>query len=73
MGIFLTKFNAIKRKLDEEVVEFIKIFNKLYNTLPLEIKPPPASAKVVFAREFESNFGFTFKGKMISHLRSNSN
>jgi len=60
-GYSLTKFNAIKKKSDETVVEFVKRFNKLYNSFPVEIKPLPAGAKITFAGDFESNFGFTLR------------
>ena len=41
--------------------EFVKRFNKLYNSLPIEMKPPPVGAKVVFARDFEVDFSFTLR------------
>lgn len=47
-GYILTKFNAMKKKYNEDVSEFIKRFNKLYNIIPIEIKPPQVVAKVVF-------------------------
>lgn len=37
---FLTEFNAIKKKHNEDVTNFIKVFNNLYNNLPSDIKPP---------------------------------
>jgi len=43
------------------VVEFVRRFNKLYNSLLVEIKPPPAGAKIKFAGDFESNFGFKLR------------
>ena len=52
-GYSLTEFNAIKKNFDETVAEFIRRFNKLYNSLLAEIKPPPAGAKITFARDFE--------------------
>lgn len=57
----LTEFNAINKKFDETVVEFVRRFNKLYNSLPVEIKTPPAGEKITFAGAFESNFGFTLR------------
>ena len=60
-GYSLTEFNAIKKKSDETVAQFVRRFNKLYNSLPTEIKPPPAGAKITFAGAFESNFGFTLR------------
>ena len=60
-GYSLTEFSAIKRKPDENISDFIKRFNKLYNSLPVEIKSPPVGAKVVFAGAFEVNFSFTLR------------
>lgn len=60
-GYSLTEFNAIKKKYDETVAEFVRRFNKLYNSLPAEIKPPPAGAEITFAQAFESNLGFTLR------------
>ena len=39
-GYSLIEFNEIKRKHNENISEFVKIFNKLYNSLPIEMKPP---------------------------------
>ena len=60
-GYSLTEFNAIKKKSDEGVAEFIRRFNKLYNSLLVEIKPPRAGAKITFLGAFESNFGFMLR------------
>lgn len=57
----LTKFNAIKKKSNESMSDFVKIFNKLYNSLPMEMKPPPIGARVVFAGAFASYFSFTLR------------
>lgn len=43
-GYILTKFNAMKKKPDEDIYGFIKRFNKSYNSLPAEIKPPQTTA-----------------------------
>ena len=60
-GYVLTEFNALKKRHNEDVTEFIKRFNKLYNNLPAEIKPPQPAAKVVFAGAFKPEFGFTLR------------
>ena len=46
-----------KKRYNENVTEFIKRFNKLYNDLPAEIKPPQAAAKVVFTGAFDESLG----------------
>ena len=58
---FLREFNVIKRKLEEDVNEFIKRFNKLYNSFQAEINPPLAGEKVVFVAAFEFDFIFTLR------------
>ena len=60
-GYSLIEFNAIKKKPDESVVEFIRRFNKFYNSLPVEIKPPPTGAKITFVGAFELDSGFTLR------------
>jgi len=60
-GYILIEFNAMKKKHNEDVSQFIKSFNKLYNRLLAEIKPPQVAAKVVFVGYFEPYFGFTLR------------
>ena len=52
-GYSLIGFNVIKKKSNESVVEFIRRFNKLYNSLLVDIKPPLANAKITFVGDFE--------------------
>jgi len=46
----------------------IRRFNKLYNSIPVEIKPPPTGAKITFAGAFESYFGFTLRERRSTTL-----
>ena len=62
------EFNALKKRQNEDVREFIKRFNKLYNNLLAEIKPPQEVAKVVYARDFEPEFGFTLRERKSASL-----
>ena len=48
--------------------EFIKIFNKLYSSLPIEMKPPPVGARVVFFEGFEKYFSFNLRERIYSTL-----
>ena len=48
--------------------DFIKIFTKLYNSFPVEMKPPPIGARVVFAGAFVSDFSFTLRERRASTL-----
>lgn len=60
-GYILTEFSEMKKKHNAYVSEFIKRFNKLYNSFPIEIKPPQTTAKEVFPGDFEPEFGFTLR------------
>jgi len=60
-GYFLTAFNAIKKRPNEDVTKFIKIFNKLCNNLLAKIKPPQIAAKVVSIGAFELDYGLTLR------------
>lgn len=65
----------MKRKDNEDVSKFIKWFNKLYNSLPAEIKPSQATAKVDFAGAFEPYFGFTLierNSNSLGHIQINA-
>ena len=53
-GHCLTEFNTLKKRHNEGVAEFIKRFNKLYLSLPTEMKPHQTAAKVVFVASFDS-------------------
>ena len=55
-GYSLTEFNVIKKKSHENMNDFVKRFNKMYNSLPAEMKPPPIGARVFFAGAFEPEF-----------------
>ena len=39
-GYVLTEFNALKKRHNEDVTEFIKRFNKLHYNLLAKIEPP---------------------------------
>ena len=53
---YMTKFGYLKRKEGEFVSDFSKIFNKMYNKIPIEIKPSESSAKITYASTFDLDF-----------------
>jgi len=53
---YMTEFGSLKRKEGEYVSDFSKRFNKMYNRIPLEIKPSEASAKITYSNAFDPNF-----------------
>jgi hypothetical protein len=52
----LIDFGSLKKKNSETIVEFIQRFNKLYNKIPVKVKPSQPVAKVTFVGAFEPNF-----------------
>ena len=58
---YLTESNALRKRHNEDVSKFIKRFNKLYTSLPAEMKPHQIAAKVVFVAAFDSEFGFSLR------------
>jgi hypothetical protein len=53
---YLTKFGSLKKKNLETIMEFIRRFNKLYNKIPVEVKPSQTAAKVTFVGAFKPDF-----------------
>jgi hypothetical protein len=49
---YITKFGSLKRKEGESVFDFSKRFNKMYNKIPVELKPTEASSKITYASAF---------------------
>jgi hypothetical protein len=58
---YLTEFGSLKKKGSETVMEFIQRFNKLYNKIPVEVKPSQPIAKVTFTGAFEPNFSLPLR------------
>jgi hypothetical protein len=53
---YLTEFASLKKKENENVEEFTKRLNKLYNKIPTSIKPTPTAAMINFSGAFEPYF-----------------
>jgi hypothetical protein len=53
---YIIEFGSLKRKEGESVSDFSKIFNKMYNKIPVEINPTEASAKITYASAFDLDF-----------------
>jgi hypothetical protein len=50
---YMTEFGSLKRKEGESVSDFSKRFNKMYNKIPIEIKPSESSSKITYASAFD--------------------
>jgi hypothetical protein len=53
---YITEFGALKRKEGEIVSDFLKRFNKMYNKIPLAIKPTETFSKISYASDFYPEF-----------------
>ena len=58
---YITEFGALKRKRNESIVDFSKIFNKMYSKFPAKIKPSETSTKFTYANAFESEFSLLLR------------
>ena len=52
----LTQYNQLKRGNDQVVKKFSDRFNKIYNALPVQCKPPEGMAKLHYAEGFDDDF-----------------
>jgi hypothetical protein len=52
----LTSYNQLKRGHDESIKNFSFRFNTVYNSLPIDCKPPEGMAKLHYAEAFDDEF-----------------
>lgn len=55
---YVTEFNNLKRKNGESVSDFSQRFNKMYQKIPVDIKPTESLAKITYADSFDADFCF---------------
>jgi hypothetical protein len=53
---YITEFGSLKRKEGESLIDFTKCFNKVYQKIPVEVKPPETTAMITFANAFDPKF-----------------
>jgi hypothetical protein len=58
---YLTEFRALRKKNYESVLEFTQRFNKLYNKIPIEVKPSQPAVKVTFTGAFDPDFSLLLR------------
>jgi hypothetical protein len=58
---FLTQYNNMRRSHDETMQDFSTRFIKVYNSIPIEVKPPPRVTQLRYADFFESDFVFLLR------------
>jgi hypothetical protein len=65
---YITEFGSLKRKEGESVSDFSKRFNKMYNKIPIEIKPTEASSKINYASAFDPDFCLLLRERRATSL-----
>jgi uncharacterized small protein (DUF1192 family) len=65
---YMTEFGALKKMDGESVSDFSKRFNKMYNKIPVEIKPSEASAQISYAGAFEPDFCLLLRERRATSL-----
>ena len=53
---YIIEFGSLKRKEGESLIDFTKCFNKVYEKIPTEVKPPETTAMITFANAFDAKF-----------------
>jgi hypothetical protein len=53
---YMIEFGAMNKMGEYSVSDFSKRFNKMYNKIPVEIKPSEASAQISYASAFDPDF-----------------
>jgi hypothetical protein len=65
---YIRDFGSLKRKERESVSHFSKRFNKMYNKIPVEVKPTKASAKITYASAFDLDFCLLLRERRATSL-----
>jgi hypothetical protein len=61
VGGNLIEFGSLKKRDNENVVDFNRRFNKLYNNNPRDIKPSQPAAKVTYVSAFDVEFSMVLR------------
>jgi hypothetical protein len=65
---YITKFGSLKIKEGESISDFSKRFNKMYNKIPVEIKPIEASAKITYTSSSDPGFCLLLRKRQVISL-----
>jgi hypothetical protein len=57
----LNEFGSLKKRDNEYVDDFNRIFNKLYNNIPVTINPSQPKTILTYARAFDVDFSMTLR------------
>jgi hypothetical protein len=65
---YMTEFGSLKKMEGESVFDFSKRFNKMYNKIPVEIKPSEASVQISYAGAFDPDFCLLLRERRATSL-----
>ena len=65
---YMIEFRSLKNMEGESVFDLSKIFNKMYNKIPPEIKPSEASAQISYAGAFDPDFCLLLRERRATSL-----
>ena len=65
---YLTEFRTLKKKPNEPLADFTKRFNKIYQKIHEEIKPPETIAMITFENSLECEFALWLRGEKAQTL-----
>ena len=65
----LAEYNSLKRNPIESIQEFIARFNKIYNSIPENIKPPLGLALLHYPNGFDPYMDYHMREKMHQPLK----
>ena len=65
---FLSQYNSLKKGGFESVHEFSSRFMRVYNSIPEDIKPSPAVAKLHYDGDFDNDFAFSLRERKSTSL-----
>jgi hypothetical protein len=58
---YLIEFSVLKKRTNESIVDFKKIFNKLYNKIPRDINPSYSATKVTYDGSFGADISMVLR------------
>ena len=64
----LAEYNTLKRNTNESVQEFTTRFNKIYHSIPDNIKPPPGLALLHYLGSFDPDMAYQLRERNPSTL-----
>ena len=53
---YITEFGSLKTKEGESLINFTKRFNKVFQKIPIKVKPPETTTMITFTNAFDAKF-----------------